>query len=56
MTQFSASSLPRVVDRLFSVQTKNPAVEVGPEEGRRADSTDSQRYPCLHGQSFLQIS
>lgn len=50
VTQFAASSLPCVVDRAFSVKTKNPTVGVGLEEERRADSTDSQRYPCLHRQ------
>lgn len=37
MTQFSASSLPRVVDRLLGVKTKTPALEAGPQE----DSPDS---------------
>lgn len=38
MTQFSASSLPRVVDRLLGVKTKTPALEAELEE----DSPDSQ--------------
>lgn len=49
VTQFSASSLPLVVDWLVSVKTKKG----GREEGSlKHDSTDSQKvlHPCLHGQ------